>query len=264
MKKFSFVYFDYIKTILLICIFLLFIHIIYFIVFTNEAFCMTPEQIQIIKYFDPDTYIRHELDGTPIYRSNRVEYYSCSRETYDLNHRYTYKSIPKIHEIDSQPIYEIDSQPNDRLDPVSHRHELQGYPVDKQTLNGKLRCDLQANHHLYDTVKNKLFMEAKNKQRQCGNELPVYHKNIIDLYSKSDSSIKHKTKKCFGGKILNWIDNKPSGMLSQEAIEERAKRHYRYVLDKETRYKELIKYQESIRQEKEIMARNYTRFGKRR
>jgi hypothetical protein len=154
MKKFSFISFDFIKTLLLIFTFLFFIYIIYFIVFPQEAFCMTPQEV--IRSFDPDTYIRHELDGKPIHGSDKVRYYSYGTDTY------------------KEVIYESDS-----------RH------IDDRTLEGKLRYDLQANQHLYDTVKNKLFVEAKNKQSCYNNELPIYLRKATDLYNKSDSSTKH-------------------------------------------------------------------------
>jgi hypothetical protein len=96
------------------------------------------------------------------------------------------------------------------LDPTIDRYELEGNPIDKDSLEGKLRSDLQTAQHLSDMVKQKLFVTTKNKQRRCDEGLLVYHKKVIDLYSKSDSSsTRHKIKDCFGRKILRWINNKP-------------------------------------------------------
>jgi len=243
MKKFSFTYFDYIRTILLIFILLSFIHIIYFIMFPHEAFAMTPEEIQIYRTFDPDTYIRHELDGTPIHVSGRAKYYY--RDDYHLCDTHVPKSLP----VNTHTYY--------HLDPTVDRHELDSNPINKQSLKGELRYNLQASQHLYDTVKNKLFVEAKNKQRRCGSELPVYHKSVIDLYNKSDSSTKYGTKKSFGIKILKWINNEPL-MDYDEYSKWMNERKHRAYLDKLAHYKELI------RAENERMARYHAKFNKRR
>src|SRR5271169_2569715 len=173
-----------IRTYLLVIILFLAIHLIYFIVFPQEVFAMQPDEAaRIMKCFNPDTYIRHELDGTPIYEYDRYEsnrYKNCSynnRETYHLNDDH----YPKIQELDSKPICEIDSYPNCYLDPTSHRYVLYGNPVDNRTLQGKLRYDLEKSKQLSETVRNRLYNEAKLKQKSCGHGHVVYHKKVIDL-----------------------------------------------------------------------------------
>jgi len=220
--------FDYIRNLLLIFIFVLFVHIIYFIVFSHEVFAMEPNEI--LRSFNPDTYIRHELDGTPIHVSGRVKNYSHSRDYYHLSDRYVPKSLP----VDSHAYY--------HLDPTQDRYELNGNPIDKDSLEGKLRSDLQTAQHLSDLAKQKLFVTAKNKQRRCGEGLPVYHKKVIDLYSKSDSdyssSTRYTIKECFGKRILRCIDNKPTGILDYRHVEARAERERRAYLYKQSQYKE--------------------------
>jgi hypothetical protein len=192
MDKPNFIYFKNIRTVVLICIFLLFVHIIYFIVFPHEVFAMEPNEV--IRSFNPDTYIRHELDSTPIHGSNKAKDYYHIKDDYHLCDRYVPKSLP----VNSHTYY--------HLDPTQDRYELYGNPIDKDSLKGKLRSDLQTAQHLSDLAKQKLFITAKNKQPGCGEGLPVYHKKVMDLYNKSDSNYssntKYTTKGCFGKRIL--------------------------------------------------------------
>jgi hypothetical protein len=186
----KFISFDYIRALILISFF---IYSIYFFIYPQEAFAMDPEQ-EVFRYFDPNTYIRHELDGTPIYESGRAKCYSYNRETYALSHGDMYRSKSKIYELDSKPIFEIDSQPNGHLDPTSHRHELHYNPIDYQTLEGKLRYDLHKSRCLADKVRHQLYTEARTKQSSCGKEMPVYHKKVLDLPKTDEFS--RDTSKC--------------------------------------------------------------------
>ena len=113
-------------------------------------------------------------------------------------------------------------------------------------------------HSLYNKVRCKLSWYSLGKDKVTFSSYEEY-KLIWDSKTNVWKEVKNFIKWSF-----HWIDNKPSGIFSQEAIEERTKYHNKYVLDKEAKYKELIKYQESRQQEKEIYARNCTKFGKRR
>ncbi len=61
MKKLKLISFNYIISLLLI---LIFIYSVYIFICPHEAFAMEPHDI--LRSFNPDTYIYHEIDGTPI------------------------------------------------------------------------------------------------------------------------------------------------------------------------------------------------------
>lgn len=75
MNKYKLICLNYFKTLLLI---LIIIYSTYLFISPYEVFAMGPDDI--IKSFNPDTYIRHELDGIPIYDSSRYIY--NNREVY--------------------------------------------------------------------------------------------------------------------------------------------------------------------------------------
>ena len=254
MNKSKFIYFNY-KALLLIFIF---ICSVCFFMFPQEAFAMDPDPV--LKSFNPDTYLRHELDGTPIcesdrYESNKYRYRSYNnKETYHLESNDN--NFPRIQELDSKPIYEIDSYPSYNIDPLANRYELHGGSIDPHTLQGKLRYDLHKSRCLGDKTRHQLYAEAKLKQSRCGQELPIYHKKVLDL-PKTDK-FSGDTSKCVFKRVnfLKWIDNKPTGILDPKYLKARAERQRRYYSFKHAQYKEWI------RQENERMARYNARFGK--
>src|SRR6266480_7614688 len=119
MKKLKLISFNYIISLLLI---LIFIYSVYIFICPHEAFAMEPHDI--LRSFNPDTYIYHEIDGTPInntdkykYHSHRDTYQSYNKNNQDLNDN----KYPRFKELDSKPIYEIDSYPSYDLDPTKGR-----------------------------------------------------------------------------------------------------------------------------------------------
>lgn len=126
------------------------------IIFPQEVFAMEPEDV--FKFFNPDTYISHELDGKPISKLD----------------------VPKHHCVGSNTRY---------FDPIQDRYELHEDTLDTQSFRGKLSKELYNSQSLYDKATHNLYVEAKSKQGLCTNEMPVYHKKVLDLYSKSKSSV---------------------------------------------------------------------------
>ena len=238
MNKLKFISFNYIRALLLI---LIFIYFVYLFISPQEALAMDP--YDIIRSFNPDTYIPHELDGTPINDPDKYKYHSHNRETYypynkkdqDLND----DKYPRFKELDSKPIYEIDSYPNYNLDPTAGRYELQDNFVDIRTLQGKLRYDLEKAKQLSDTIRHKMYIEAKMKQRSCGRELPVHHKKVLGL-PKTDCFDDNKyTVKGVFSRISRIIDNKSSGVMDPrniEEVQEMRRRRYYYELKKYNGY----------------------------
>lgn len=210
MNKYKFISLDYIRILLLIFIL---IYSICLLISPQEVFAMEPHDI--IRSFNPDTYIRHEIDGTPIYDSDRYNYHSREAYNKDTYHSYSRKShYPKIQQLDSKPIYEIDSYPNYDLDPTEGRHELRDTMVDPRTYHGKLHYEAEKAKQLGEISKHKLYTEARNKQRSCGTEHPIYHRKVLDL-PKTDCFDDNKkcTIKSIFSKISHFVDNKPSGAM---------------------------------------------------
>lgn len=219
-----------IRIYLLVFILFLVIHLTYFIVFPQEVFAMEPEAV--LKSFNPDTYIRHELDGKPIYKLDVSNYYS-------------------------HPRY---------YDPIQDHYELHEDSLDTKSLEGKLKKDLYNTQCLVERTKHNMYVEAKVKQRSCGRERPVYHKPVLDLPKTSSSDLsktssydttKYPAKSLFS-RISKFVDNKPSGVMDHRNIEEvqemrrrryysEFKRHNEYVKRSNS---ELKRYNEYVKRSK--------------
>jgi hypothetical protein len=64
------------KTLFLLFIFFSIILIIFNIYYSHEAFAMAPplDTDDVLRSFNPDSYVRHELDGNPVSKVEKLKY----------------------------------------------------------------------------------------------------------------------------------------------------------------------------------------------
>lgn len=76
------------KALFLLFIFFSIILIIFNIWFPNEAFAMAPplDTDDVLRSFNPDSYIRHELDGNPVSKVEKLKYWDQSKSPFTTDY----------------------------------------------------------------------------------------------------------------------------------------------------------------------------------
>jgi len=223
------------KALFLLFIFLSTILIIFNILFPHEAFAMAPPQDtdDVLRSFNPDSYLRYELDGNPVSKVEKLKYWDKSKSRFitdfygsrEYRGRDAYGYFHQPQNLDKATQVEPLSFTKNAYDNSYNSKSYSDYPVSNNRTNtnyqelagksiDKSKCKPEHELHLFKG-KNVYSLLVSDKQ-------PIIYELDADQYEDTVSTSMNSTRFNKGIEFVRnykvLVDHPKHGMLSSLSL----------------------------------------------